>query len=131
MRKVSKKRAKLLETAQPWREEMVREVGRCEWCGRYFSLAPHEISRGNARAASLTCRSVILILCNAPHGTKPSCHDVVGLWPRARQLALLYHVRTSDYNLDVYHQKVGHKSPSQEEVDVHIEEIINARRCGR
>lgn len=107
-----------MEEATPWREELIREIGRCENCGRYAaSIAPHEISRGNARAASLMNRATILVLCNAPRGARPSCHDEVGGWPRARQLALLKRVRPNDYSLAEYHKVIRRKTPDEDEVD--------------
>lgn len=113
LRRKSKKRAATDRAAAKFREQIIAEVGRCEWCGRYFSLCCHEISRGSSRLKSLEMRSCILVLCNAPHGMRPSCHGQIQAWDRAKQLALLYLRRPGDYNLQAYWEVIGRRKPEQ------------------
>lgn len=127
MRKNTLKRQSLNRAAAKLREQLIAEVGQCELCNRNFSLACHEISRGSSRAKSLDQRSCILVLCNAPHGIKPSCHSVVGAWPREKQLALLYIRRGMDYDLARYWEIIGRKTPDQADVDGWIDRLTRTK----
>lgn len=111
------------------RRELVATVERCEWCGRRFSLACHEIARGCDRHKSVTQRSCILVLCNAPHQNhRQSCHSEVGVWDRAKQLALLLIRRGGDYDLEAYWRIIGRRKPEQADVDGWVEYLMRHGR---
>lgn len=97
LRPASKKRAKRNRDVKDFREELKREIGKCEICDTPATLLDcHEITRGWAKSLTLDNRSCILVLCR-------SCHDEVGLspalWSIARQAALLRLKRESDFCL--------------------------------
>lgn len=127
MRPNTPKRAAQNRLAAKIRKQIVAEVERCEWCGRYFSLACHEIGRGSSRLQAQDQRSAILVLCNAPHGTKPCCHEVVGNWPREKQLALLLLRRGGDYSLEKFWEVTGRRFPEQEDVDGWVDWFLRTR----
>lgn len=126
LKRRSAKRAALDRKADKWRQAFVRTIGFCELCNRNYSLACHEISSGTAsRRKSLMEPACILVLCNAMHRhNRPSCHSVVGLWPRAKQLALLLIRRGGDYDLNRYHEIVAMNKPDQSEVDGWVEVLL-------
>ena len=109
MRRVSKKRRALLSKINPWREQFKLELGRCEYCGKR-RLVLHEIARGCDRSRALDKRYALLGLCD------PGCHQRVGDWPRAKQLALLYMRRPYDFDLPSYHALIARKTPDLSEV---------------
>lgn len=109
MRRVSKKRQILISKVKPFRDQFRMELGRCEYCGSR-RLVLHEIARGCDRARALDKRYAILGLCD------PGCHQLVGGWPRAKQLALLYIRRPYDWDLPAYHALIARKSPDLSEV---------------
>lgn len=123
MNRVSTKRRALLAESQPWREELVAQTERCEWCGRLREdLAPHEIARGCDRSKALMARFAILVVCW-------DCHRETDRLPRAGQLALLYLVRSADYDLAAYHAIIGgRRSPEQWEVDLWIRRLTAGKR---
>ena len=114
-----------------WRESFVRTVGQCEWCNRNYSLHCHEISRGVNRQASLTEPGCILVLCNAPHGIRQSCHGEVGAWAPAKQLALLYLRRPGDFDLARYWEVTKRRWPDQVDVDGWIVVLTGIRKPTR
>lgn len=124
MRANTKKRAKLNRAAAKVREQIVDEVGQCEWCGTFYSLAVHEIARGCDRWKAQDMRSCVLVLCNAPHGIRQSCHGEVGAWDRAKQLALLLLRRGGDYDLAAYHRVIDRNKPDQADVDGWVEVLL-------
>jgi hypothetical protein len=121
LRRKSSKRAKLDRKANPWREAFVRTVGLCELCNRDLSyeLHCHEIASGTAsKRKALMAPCAILVLCNQMHmHNRPSCHSIVQVWPRAKQLALLYLRRGGDYDLAKFHEIVAMHDPCQADVD--------------
>lgn len=126
--RTSKKSRAQKQAIQDWRDEFVRVVGMCELCNRNYSLFCHEISRGVNRQASLTVPACILVLCNAPHGIRESCHGEVGRWSPAKQLALLYLRRPGDYDLARYHEITKRNWPDQADVDGWIVVLTGIRR---
>ena len=131
LRRKSKKRAALDRKADPWREAFVRTVGQCELCNRDLSyeLHCHEISAGTAsKRKSLMEPSCILVLCNVTHRhNKPSCHREVQLWPRSKQLALLYLRRPGDFDLAKFHEIVAMRDPDMADIDGWIRVLTNGR----
>ena len=109
MRRVSPKRQRLLKIVGPIREAIRRELQLCEYC-RKRSPILHEISRGGTRKASLDKRFAILGLCH------PACHELVGGWCRAKQLALLLIRRPQDFDLKAYWELIRRRTPDIEEV---------------
>jgi hypothetical protein len=94
-------------------------VGRCERCGRPSdTLACHEISRGCLRSKSLDKAYAVLVLCN------PQCHEEVSNWSRARQLALLYHARPSDFDMRAWWRLTGRHWPEVEDVMLEAKKLI-------
>lgn len=126
--KTSKKTRAQKKAIQDWRDEFVRIVGQCELCNRNYSLFCHEISRGVNRSASLNEPACILVLCNAPHGIKQSCHGEVGLWAPAKQMALLYLRRPGDYNLERFCEVVKQRPFEQSDVDGWIVVLTGIRK---
>lgn len=116
------KRATLDDAARPWREAQVRIVGACERCGSCVGLCVHEIARGIAdRKKAQDKGYATLVLCD------PGCHQIVGEWTRAAQLALLYLRRPGEYDLEAYYRIVARRWPSQEDVDACVLELTNPR----
>lgn len=109
MRRVSKKRARRLSEVEGFRAALRMEIGRCERCGKRQVIL-HEIARGCDRQRSLDKRYAILGLCD------PGCHQVVGDWPRAKQLALLLIRRPYDFDLPSYQALISRKHPDIDEV---------------
>lgn len=117
--------------AGPWREEFKARVRRCEYCLKSREpemLCCHEIARGGLRRKALMAPYAILVLCREPNWrTGEDCHKIVGEWPQARQLALLYLTRSGDYSLAAFNELVNPNAPlriTQDEVDVHIKDIF-------
>lgn len=110
MRRMSKKRrARLKEVAQ-FRQDFRAELGKCEWCQKKKPIL-HEIARGTAdRKKALDARYAILGLCD------PGCHQIVGEWPRAKQLALLLLRRPKDFDLPAFHAMCDRNWPQIEDV---------------
>lgn len=117
MRRVSKKRMALNAAAKEWRDDFKAELKRCEWCQRRV-LAIHEIARGAAdRKKAMTTRYATLGLCD------PGCHQIVGAWPRAKQLALLLWRRPSDFSLERFWALTARRSPDISEVLAYLDQL--------
>lgn len=112
LRPISKKRAKRLAEVREFREAFRRRVHVCEGCcvKYWHCCAVHEIARGCDRQKALDKPYAILLLCD------PGCHQTVGSWPRAKQLALLKLRRPADFDLAGYNALVG-RQVSAEEVE--------------
>jgi hypothetical protein len=94
--KRSSKRAAIEAAARPLRLALVREVGRCEVCGRRRTedrLAVHEVLAGAFRVRCLTARFATLVVCPLV------CHEQVQNETKSRQLARLYLSRPQDFDL--------------------------------
>lgn len=132
MRNTSPKRARLLRKVTPWRDAFKARVGRCEFCLKARmpeALAVHEISRGSHRWKALACGFAVLAVCKEPWNDPP-CHDTVQLWSEAKQLALLYLVRSSSYSLSDYLDMTNPRAPmriTQAEVDHEIRLLLETR----
>ena len=116
MRRVSLKRQKLLRKVGPIRDAFRVELAICERCLRRSPIL-HEIARGCTRSQSLTARFAILGLCD------PGCHQIVGEWPRARQLALVRLRRPNDFDLEAYWELIRRRSPDLDEVMFWVEKL--------
>jgi hypothetical protein len=117
MRRVSKKRAQLNKVAKEWRCQFQLELGVCEWCRKRRPII-HEIARGTAnRRKAFITRFATLGLCD------PGCHQEVGSWHPAKQLALLKLRRPEDYSLTAYHQLISRHWPYEEEVQAFYDQL--------
>lgn len=96
------------DSVREWRRNRVFEIGVCDLCCEYDfpTLCLHEIARGCCRKAALCEPAAQLCVCFW-------CHQVVERMPLALQLALLLHVRPTDYSICRYNQiatrKADHK----------------------
>jgi hypothetical protein len=132
VRRVSLKRQQLMREVKPWRDAFKARVGRCEYCLKprmADALAVHEISRGSHRRKALASEFAVLAVCLEPWGDPP-CHDTVQGWPEVKQLALLYLVRQSDYDLQAFLEMTNYRAPRrimQSEVDREIRWLLEAR----
>lgn len=127
MRRVSKKRQTLMRTAKPIRDQLRKDVGRCEVCGKRPSemrgvpaemrvLDIHEIGRGPSRAACLDKLFALLVVCRSCH----ECLDSAREWPEARQLALLAEKRIVDWDLVAYLEVTSPRAPRR----IELEEVV-------
>ena len=105
MRRVSPKRAKRNREAKPVRDQLLREVDRCDICGDARPLCEHEIARGADRDKALDKRYAMLVLCWRCHNLRVHGNED---WPEARQLAALKRARRGDHDLAAYHKLVGY-----------------------
>jgi hypothetical protein len=97
LKRISAKRKEMLAAAKAVRDQIRASIRGCEFCGkRQFAL--HEIPRAGVRSYVIGLPSCILGLCD------PGCHQSVGNWPKAKQLALLKIKRPGDFDLDVYNR---------------------------
>lgn len=117
MRRVSSKRQRRNSEVKPVRDNLRKEVGKCELCGRFSSvLDVHEISRGVHRQKSLDKLFALLVVCR-------SCHDDLGSakqWPEARQLAILAEKRLKDWDLAAYLELTSPRAPKR----IELEEVV-------
>ncbi len=128
MKQISDRRRKRLDEARPVREQLRAEATACEWCGRANCgrLDIHEIIRGSLRPQALDQRCCLLVLGR-------TCHDVIHRMGasdgRLCGLAILYHVRSSDYDLRRFVALLSPFAPeriTQREVDVWISRLTVA-----
>ena len=116
MKRISDKRRKRLEETRAWRQDKREEIGLCEWC-REFPPVLHEIPRAGVRSHVLDKACCILGLCD------PGCHQIVGEWPKPKQLALLWIRRPEDYDLAEYNRWAVSRV-WQDDVDKWIDTIM-------
>lgn len=114
MRTCSTKLAARLDEVRGPRLAFAKRVGWCEGCcrprRRWDRCAVHEVARGPDRSKAQDKAYATLLLCD------PGCHQTVGEWPRAKQIALLKLRRPKDYDLDAYNALVG-RQIGEDEVD--------------
>lgn len=130
MKRISPKTAARKRQAQPVRDALIERVGRCEVCLKprmADKLCCHEIARGVHRTRCLDKPFGILVVCREPNWhTGVDCHSSIQNWPEAKQLALLYCVRASDFDLPAYCNMVNERAPNRitwDEVSVFISQI--------
>jgi hypothetical protein len=128
MRRISKKRAARVAEAAPVRDGLKARVGRCEVCLKSRDpemLAGHEIFRGSyGRQVCLDKPFGLLLVCIEPNWrTKIDCHDYIQNWSEPRQLALLYTVRPSDFDLQAYNEMVNPRAPKRIELHEVMREV--------
>jgi hypothetical protein len=128
MRRVSKTTLARIREVSEFRKELLRRVGHCEVCGHdpksrrpgavRWVLHVHEIARGPCRQSALDKPYAVLVVCHW-------CHEYEvgdrGLWPDARQLAVLKRSRPADYDLALFNELIG-RGPgrvTEEEVALH------------
>lgn len=124
MRRVSQKRASREREAKPFRDALIKSIGRCQGCGKRHApwqdlsrLCVHEIAGGPLRQKSLDKPYAVLVLC---WGCNGGPFEDKSIWPQARQLALLQDQRPDDYDLVAFNYLVNPNAPNritQEEVD--------------
>jgi hypothetical protein len=117
MKRVSSRRRKRISEVAPFREAFKLE-GPCERCGGRRHLIIHEIARGCDRSKALDKRYAILRLCD------PGCHQIVGAWPRSKQLCLMYCKRPYDFDLPKYHALIARRHPDLAEVLEWVEPLM-------
>lgn len=117
MRIKSTKRAKREREAKPFREALVRRIGRCEHCGTGRKLCVHEIANGPNRQKALDQAYAVLVLCWNCNGGP---FENKGEWPEARQLALLLKNRPEDFNLAAYLKLTNPRAPLR----ITMEEVL-------
>jgi len=115
MRRVSKKTQARIDECRELRQQLVREVDRCEVCGHdpkwarpgriAWSLACHEIANGPLRQKALDKRYALLVTCWRCNSERLTDKKE---WPEARQLARLKRSRPQDYDLVAYNKLVGY-----------------------
>jgi hypothetical protein len=117
MRRVSKTRAKRNKEVKQWREDLRKEVGRCEKCLKpAANLDVHELVPGNCRALALDKRYAVLCLHRL-------CHNALEAMTIPRQLAHLLRARPEDFDLAAYHQLISRHWPYEEDVLAFYEEL--------
>ena len=128
MKRVSPKRRQRQAETDPWRDELIAEVNRCEYCGIHrASLIVHEIARGPDREAALNQRYAVLVLCQWCHD---SLHRMAGDDQRALGLALIRRNRPWDFSLGSYWSLTGRQFPYSSDVTLWIKRLafIGANR---
>lgn len=124
MRRIALRKRPLVRAANEAADKLVALVGCCEWCKRtYGNLCQHEIARGSQRLAARLDPACSIVLC-------AECHSEIHDLPKRVQvligLAILYHSRTSDYNLRRFIEVECPTAPNrytQREVDRWIERL--------
>lgn len=109
MKRVSPKRRKLLATATPLREQLIEQVGICEFCLRDCGhLDVHEISRGSLRGQSLDKRFACVVLGRPCHD---ALHRLAGDDAAAIGLLLIERSRPTDSNIEAFYQLLNRRWP--------------------
>ena len=127
MRSVSPKRRQREAEALPFRNALKERVGRCEVClspRMVDDLAAHEVANGALRMACLDKAFGLLIVCRYPNFRKQcDCHRIVQNESEARQLARLYTVRPSDFDLPAFNRMVNPRAPNRITLDEVMAEV--------
>jgi hydrogenase maturation factor len=121
MRRVAPHKRALVKAGNEAARKLVKLVGRCEWCDRnYVGFGQHEIANGSYRLKARLEPFAVLVLCG-------ECHVQIHRMPKPEQqhicLAILYHARTADYDLQAFNMLVNPRAPNritQYEVDLWI-----------
>jgi hypothetical protein len=117
MRRVSKTRAKRNREVKQWREDLRREVGRCEKCLKpAANLDVHELVPGNCRALALDKRFAVLCLHRL-------CHNALEAMTIPRQLAYLLRARPEDFQMEQYWELIGRRWPDIEDIQVFYDQL--------
>ena len=127
MKQISNRRLKRIREAAPVRDALKARVGRCEHCLKPTApeyLDCDEIARGSSRQQALDEPCSILVVHRL-------CHGLIQNWSRAKRLALLYLVRSSDYDLERFWQITGRRFPEQEDVDREIRLLLDCSRMDK
>jgi hypothetical protein len=101
MRRNTPKRAAINRAADKWRKEFLSTISRCEYCGKHGNLCLHEISRGCHRQKALTAPYAVLAVHH------PVCHDAVSRETIERQLARMYLMDASRFDLVAFNRLRG------------------------
>lgn len=132
MNHLSPKRRQRESEARPVREQLVIDVGGCEWCCRpdrsfypSITLQVHELANGALRQEALDKPYAILVLCDDCHGT---LHRMAKDDAQRAGLAILMRSRHEDYSLSSFLKLLCPNAPKRitdEEVE------LWSRRIGR
>lgn len=112
MRRVSKKRAALNRAVKVWRENIRREVGRCEFClspAHWKTLDVHELVVGCHRAKALDKRFAVLCVHR-------DCHNTLEAMTIPWQMAYLLWARPQDFDMPAYHKLTGRVWPDEGDI---------------
>jgi hypothetical protein len=101
MRRNTPARAAANRAADKWRKAFLATISRCEYCGKHGDLCLHEIARGIHRRKAITAPYAIL----AVHPLV--CHEAVSLETIERQLARMYLVDASRFDLVAFNRLRG------------------------
>ena len=114
LRRISKRTAARKAECRQFREQLRREVGRCEICQHdpsqakfgqiAWALHVHEIARGGHRQKAVDKAYAVLVLCWHCHVERVHGSEH---WPEARQLAVLKTSRPQHFDLAKYNALIG------------------------
>lgn len=122
MKKISENRRKRILEASPVRAALLAKHKECLICGHspafpWFNmprecsqLCVHEIACGVHREKALDKPYACLVLCWHCNG---SVVTNKGIWPEARQLAVLLEAAPEDYDLPAYNFLVNPRAPNR------------------
>jgi hypothetical protein len=117
MRRVSRTRAKRNSQVKQWREDLRKEIGRCEKCLKpAANLDVHELVPGNCRALALDKRFAVLCLHRL-------CHSALEAMTIPRQLAYLLRARPADFLMEEYWELIGRRWPDIEDIRVFYDQL--------
>jgi hypothetical protein len=124
------------DEARPIRDALKELVGRCEVCllsRMPDDLAGHEIANGNGlRLKCLDKPYGLLIVCRYPNFRRQTdCHGIVQNEKEAKQLARLYMVRPSSFDLVAYNNLVNPRAPNRITFDEVMDEVRKLTELAR
>ena len=121
MKKISRKRADLLRSVEPFRRALRIRVSRCEFClktANPHSLDVHELVPGYLRALALD--KVYATLC-----VTRLCHQQIERLTIPNQMAYLLRSRPESFNIELYWKLMRRQWPSMEEILYFLAKISN------
>ena len=99
------------------RTRLRSEIACCDWCEKP-GFALHEIVRNHLRPHVAGLPALILALCD------PGCHQEVGAWKPAKQLALLRIQRPHYFDLATFN-RWSTARVTEEDVDGYVDGLIS------
>jgi len=118
-------------TADQSAAEFVARINYCEFCHRTnVALCCHEVAKGGGcRLEARQADFARLCLCG---GYEDSCHDVLHRMASqdavAAGLALIYHSRAADFNLEAFWKLTARRWPDFQTVDRWTRRLIRPRQ---
>ena len=133
MRRISSKRQARQAEAKPIRDALIAKAGECMICGarpgiqngrmqQLNQLCVHELLNGPLRQKTMDKPFATLVVCWHHNG---ELNDK-GLWPVARQLAVLLTKSPDDYDLAAFNRLSNPNAPNrwtQEDVDAFLDGV--------